>query len=565
MPASVTELIKEKLDIVAFLKGYLEVQPAGKNFKARCPFHNEKTPSFSISPERQSWHCFGCGLGGDVFTFVMKRENLDFPEALRLLAEKAGVELRRFNPAEERLIGVLYDLNEEAAKFFEDAYGSSDVAKKYLAERGISADSIKNFRIGWAPNQEEALNLHLLKKQFSPDDIIRAGLGIKTERGMQFDRFRGRIMFPIANHTGKVVGFTGRILPQYDTGKMGKYVNSPETPIYNKSKVLYGFSLAKDAIREVKQAVLVEGQMDVVMCHQAGITNSVAVSGTALTVDHLHSLRRVADGIVLAFDGDEAGWQATDRSFDLARREDFEVRIAVLPDAKDPAELAQKNPEGLKKAIADAPAAVKVYIEKLLTPGASYETRPQLLKLRLVLQKIARGPSVVEREHWLAALARYTNLSEHVLREELEQAREPVKENAASDVVAEEQHTAARKPATRWELVAERALVTGFHANRLTEIVADHIPGSHRATLTLLLEGKQQSGDANEDVVLRRIIFTAEEPTPGEFEELCAQLVQEYTRERRKQMSLLVKEAEGRGDEEALSEALAALSKLPGY
>ncbi len=566
MSASVTELIKEKLDVVTVLKGYLELTPAGKNFKARCPFHNEKTPSFSVSPERQSWHCFGCGLGGDIFTFVMRQENLEFPEALRVLAEKAGVELRRYNPAEERLIGVLYDINEAAAKFFEEQYVTSDVAKKYVTERGLKPDIIEKFRIGWAPNTEESLNLYLLGKHFSPEDIVRAGLGLKTERGMQFDRFRGRIMFPIENHLGKVVGFTGRILPQFDTGKMGKYVNSPETPIFNKSRILYGYSLAKDAIRDAHEAILVEGQMDVIMAHQIGLTNTVAVSGTALTGDHLRALSRIAETITIMFDADDAGWAATDRSFDLARQYDFHVRIAQLPGAKDPADLAQKDPDALRAASQNAAPALQIYIEKFLVPDASYTDRVALQQLRSVLQKLSRSPSAVEREQWLREIAKFTNVSEHVLREELNLVTEAPRETKQEEnAETAEEPVIDTRPTKRWEVVAERVLVTAFHTNRLPDIPSDHLPMPYRALVVLLLENKQESGDAAQDAVLRRIVFAEEETAEGEFDELCAQLGREYVAEERRILVRRIKDAETKGDDAAQAEAMAALGELPSF
>src|SRR3989344_1576897 len=243
--SSPVEEIKQKLDIVEFLRGYLTVQPAGKNFKANCPFHKEKTPSFMISPERQSWHCFGCGIGGDVFRFTMRYENVEFGEALRILADKAGIELRRLNPAEYKYTGLLYELNQLAKEFFRKELENSAEAKKYLLERGLKQETINEFEIGWAPNKPEALTFHLLSMNYRPEDMVQAGLSFKTDRGAQIDRFRGRIMFPIHNHLGKVVGFTGRILPQFDNGQTGKYVNSPETPIFNKSKLLYGFWKSK--------------------------------------------------------------------------------------------------------------------------------------------------------------------------------------------------------------------------------------------------------------------------------------------------------------------------------
>ncbi|MDO8504641.1 MAG: DNA primase, partial [Candidatus Liptonbacteria bacterium] len=280
MAGTTVEQIKDKLDVVEVLRGYLQMTPAGKNLKARCPFHNEKTPSFMISPERQSWHCFGCGLGGDIFTFVMKYENLEFGEALKVLAEKAGVELKRLEPREYKVFGLLYELQDAAKDFFKEQLKTAKVAQDYLKSRSLKQEIIDEFELGFAPNDQDSLALFLINKGYDPADVMRAGLIGRTERGLQYDRFRGRIMFPIHNHLGKVVGFTGRILPQLDTGDLGKYVNSPETPIFNKSKLLYGFWKSKPDVRETGKAYLVEGQMDFLMSYQVGVKNAVATSGT---------------------------------------------------------------------------------------------------------------------------------------------------------------------------------------------------------------------------------------------------------------------------------------------
>ncbi|KKS80180.1 MAG: primase protein [Candidatus Woesebacteria bacterium GW2011_GWC1_43_10b] len=300
------EQIKDKLDLVEFLKGYVELKPAGKNQKANCPFHKEKTPSFMVSPERQMWRCFGCGEGGDIFKFVMRYENLEFYEALRVLAEKAGVDLKHGSSADQRQLNNLYELVAAAKDIFATHLKNSKEAIAYLKERNLTGQTAKEFELGFSPDQSDTVTMELVNKGFRMEDIVRAGLTIKTERGKYLDRFRGRIMFPIHNHFGKPVGFTGRVLPGADD-QFGKYVNTPETPLFNKSRVLYGFWKSKKLVREAKKALLVEGQMDFLQLWQNGITNVVATSGTALTGDHLRALGRVADEIVVAFDRDEAG------------------------------------------------------------------------------------------------------------------------------------------------------------------------------------------------------------------------------------------------------------------
>src|SRR3989344_711085 len=239
MASDTAQLIKEKLDIVDFLRNYLELKPAGKNFKARCPFHQEKTPSFMVSPERQTWHCFGtCGEGGDIIKFLMKYENLEFYDALKILAEKAGVELRSNGDRDFQSTNNLYRVMEEAKNFFKENLARADKVREYLKDRGLNQETIEEFEIGVAMDGSDLLTKHLIKKGFNIQDIEKAGLALKTERGTYWDRFRARIMFPIFNHVGKVVAFTGRVLPGNDHTNIGKYVNSPETPIFQKSKVL---------------------------------------------------------------------------------------------------------------------------------------------------------------------------------------------------------------------------------------------------------------------------------------------------------------------------------------
>ena len=283
------------------------------------------------------------------------------------------MELRHENPAEYRFTGLLYDLNNSAKDFYRRSLGAAPIVKKYLEERGLTQETIDEFEIGWAPNEPEGLSMFLLNTGSSPQDLLQAGLSIKTERGLMLDRFRGRIMFPIHNHLSKVVGFTGRILPQFDTSNdpkatyvTAKYVNSPETPIFQKSKLLYGFWKSKDAIREEKSAVLVEGQMDFLMSYQSGARNVIASSGTALTADHLRSIHRLADEVVLCFDSDAAGSDAAERAIDLAEASDFSVKVATFRDFKDAAEAAKADPLNVGHTLSAAVSAPLFYFKKYL-------------------------------------------------------------------------------------------------------------------------------------------------------------------------------------------------------
>ena len=563
MAASPVEEIKEKIDIVDFLRGYLTLSPAGKNFKALCPFHKEKTPSFMISPERQSWHCFGCALGGDAFSFLMRYENLEFGDALRVLAERAGVELRRLNPAEYKFTGLLFELNQVAKDFFRDQLAGSNAAKDYLKQRKLAPGTIEAFELGWAPNEPEALTLHLLKAGYRPEDLLAAGLSFKTERGMQIDRFRGRIMFPIHNHFGKVVGFTGRVLPQFESDKTGKYVNSPETAIFNKSKLLYGLWLTKNAIREAGEVFMVEGQMDMLMSWQAGVKNTVASSGTALTSDHLRALRRLADKMLLCFDNDEAGMAAGERAIDLASSADFQVKVVSLKGHKDPGEAAEKDPEGFRAAVKDARPAPEFYFSRYLSgTGRDPRDREFLRSLRVVLAKLGAIPSPVERDFWIKELSRRVSIEEKILLEEFSRLdQKGVPAPAAPE-------DAAREPArllTRRELLSQMLLSAMLPDNRF-DLLGDHaqyLAAEYREVLAVMARGERRSSDPRLDGVLNLVILRSAGFAPEEVEKLKKHLYEEYLKERRRELTLAVKQAELRNDREAEEAALAELQSLP--
>src|SRR3989344_3206257 len=472
MPSPVEE-IKDKLDLVEFLKGYLDLRPAGRNFKALCPFHQEKTPSFIVSPERQIWHCFGCGEGGDVFKFLMRQENLEFHEALRVLAEKAGIELRRLSPALEREFGVLYSIQAKAAEFFKDSLANSKRAEEYLKERGLNKETVEEFGIGFAPSESDALSLHLINSGFRIEEVVRAGLAIKTEGGQYRDRFRGRIIFPLENHFGKIVGFSGRLLPELDQGEGAKYLNSPETPIFSKSRLLYGFRASKSFIREQDSALLVEGQMDFLLTWQDGVKNIVATSGTALTFDHLKTLKRLTNKLVLAFDQDEAGQMAAERSIDLAGANDFLVSVLPLDEFSDPAEASFKKPGFIKEAVGRASPALEYYFRRYLTENNLSAFDKKREALRLLLSKIKNLWSPVERNYWLRELAHRLRVSEKELVEEMEKLGGGASRESVS--IQSIENEISRTPRERQELVAERILSLLTLKKELNELISSHL------------------------------------------------------------------------------------------
>src|SRR3989339_70222 len=336
-----TQLIKEKLDIVQTIQEYVPLKKAGIYYKAPCPFHREKTPSFMVNAEKQIWKCFGCSKGGDIFSFIQEMEGLDFPEALKLLADRAGVKIDSYrSEIDKSQKNRILDINQKAASFFHHILTEmegANGAREYLDKRGLTKETIEKWQIGFVPDQWDLLTKYFLKKGIGIDDLVVAGLVIKKDvaRAGQgfYDRFRGRIMFPIWDVHGNVVGFTGRVLVETENSG-GKYMNTPQTLVYDKSRVIYGLDKAKTEIKAQDQVVLVEGQMDVVACHQAGMKNVVASSGTALTLEQIKLLKRYSSNIAMAFDGDSAGVAAAKRGVNIALGEGLNVKTIRIPEGK---------------------------------------------------------------------------------------------------------------------------------------------------------------------------------------------------------------------------------------
>ncbi|MDP3956088.1 MAG: DNA primase [bacterium] len=410
------EQIKQRLSIVDVVQSYLELTKAGANFRARCPFHNERTPSFFVSAERDSFYCFGCNKGGDIFTFVQEIEGLEFKEALSQLAERAGVELV-FEGAQKEQKGEkerLRELMASAVFFYHKALSQNQNVIEYLKKRGVTTDTIKQFRIGYSRPEWRELIDFLKERGFTEQEIVIAGLAIHNrEAGRHYDRFRNRIMFPIADINGAPIAFSGRIydeLPGADTTQ-GKYINNPQTPLYDKSRALFAYDKAKQAIRISNVCVLVEGQMDVVMSHQVQVTNAVAVSGTAFTENHVRTIGRIANTIVMAFDGDDAGIRATERAAQMALGEGITVRIAQLPKGEDPADVARRSTQEWKNAVDNAKHVIDFLTDALLNGATDVRAKRMLAKER-ILPYIARLTSSIEQAHFVSKLATVLGIGE---------------------------------------------------------------------------------------------------------------------------------------------------------
>jgi DNA primase len=402
----ILEQIRQGNDIVEVIGSYFPLKRAGANFRALCPFHKEKTPSFNVHPQKQIWHCFGCGAGGDVFTFVMKYENLDFASAARRLAERAGVRLE-FEQGGSGSEGsardqkdVLLKLHEQAATFFHETLlrdRTAEAARAYLAKRRINAETVKRWRLGYSSDAWDALIQWAGPKKFSPELLETAGLALRRERGDgYYDRFRGRLMFPICDEQGRVVGFSGRILT--DAENQPKYVNSPETPVFQKGKILFALDKAKRAILDAKLAVVCEGQVDTISCHEAGLSNVVAPQGTALTERHARILKRYTEEVVLMFDADAAGQNAVVRGAEPLWEAGLAIRVAVLPHGYDPDGFVKEfGAEKLKNLITKAPTFFVYLLERL---SKQYDPRSDSGKLQIarhLADWLVRTPSPILR------------------------------------------------------------------------------------------------------------------------------------------------------------------------
>ena len=364
--------IRSASDIVEIIGGYLPLKRAGANFTALCPFHKEKSPSFNVSPSKQIFYCFGCHKGGDVFNFVKSYENIPFPDAVRRLAERAKIEIETVQtPGQQQHIHIketLYKIHEQLTLRWQSALAneaSGQLARDYLAKRGVSEDAIKLFRLGAAPEAWDDTVNWARGKNFEPELVEQAGLIIrKEETGRYYDRFRGRLMFPICDEQGRVIGFSGRILTGDE--KTAKYVNSPETPIFTKGRVMFGLDKSKRALLDTGFAIVCEGQLDLIACFMAGVQNVIAPQGTALTGDHTRILKRYVDEVVLCFDSDNAGQKATVRSLDSLLASGISVRVAIVPAPHDPDSFIKAHGgEAFKEVIARAEGFFDYYLNRL--------------------------------------------------------------------------------------------------------------------------------------------------------------------------------------------------------
>ncbi|MFZ2975392.1 MAG: DNA primase [Candidatus Moraniibacteriota bacterium] len=484
------EEIKSKLNIVDVLGEYIRLDKAGANWRALCPFHNEKSPSFMVNEEKQFWHCFGCQKSGDIFAFVMEMEGVEFREALKSLAEKAGVKLQSYNPQKSEEKNRTLEILELATKFYEVQLWKGEGKEKilsYLKGRGLNDETIKEFRLGYAPGGWRNILLFLLKREYKIEEISKTGLLVQKnnsqpsdltpspspyrgEGGNRFyDRFRDRIIFPISDYSGRVLGYTARVTPGSDESQ-AKYVNSPETEMYHKSRILYGLDRAKSEIKKQDFVLLVEGQMDVIASHQAGIKNTVAVSGTALTQDQITIIKRYTKNIRMFFDMDSAGENATKKSVKLCLASGLAVRIVSLEQGKDAADMAKEDPKKLEENVAGALPVMEYFFQKTFGKFDKNKVEDKKKITEELLDIISNLENEVEKNHWIKKVAQGLGVSESALTDELKKVS--LKDKSDKDSGPKEESEKIG-PITKKEMLIQELvglmLVSGFVWKKVLE------------------------------------------------------------------------------------------------
>lgn len=457
MDTTVAE-VKSRLDIVDLVGEYVRLTKAGSSFKGLCPFHTEKTPSFTVSEERQSFHCFGCQKGGDAFTFLMEMEGVGFREALKILADRAGVALPTYNPTLEKKNKSGYEVLESATKWYEAQLHAPEgsLARKYILERGISEESIQTFRVGFSLDGWNHVEKHLRSLGYSEQEIEQTGLLVNKRQGISdkrqgnengaqktaiqlptskfqipnsnsahssYDRFRNRIMFPISDVLGRVLGYSARVMPGADE-KQGKYINTPETTLYHKSRVLYGISQAKQAIKRENRVIAVEGQMDVIAMYQSGFQNTVAVSGTAMTEEHIKLLKRYTKNILLFFDMDRAGREAAYKSTIACLQGEMNVSLVAITGGKDAAELAQNDPVALRDAVRNAKGAMEFFVGEILAEHTLSKPEEKKEAVEKLLPLLASLVNEVEQFDWVRKVSEKINVETTAVAAALERYTE---------------------------------------------------------------------------------------------------------------------------------------------
>ena len=556
MTQSSVQTIKERLSVTDVISTYIKLEKSGTYLRGKCPFHNEKTPSFFVSPARGSYHCFGCNRGGDIFSFVEEIEACTFREALTLLANKAGVTLEAYSGKSEETYDDLYNIHEEATKFFEARLANEKGALAYLEERGLTKETLQNFRVGYALRTWDELTKFLLGKGFKEKDLILAGVSVAGKRG-PIDRFRGRIMFPICDANSRVVGFSGRVYAPVGVvipSDTAKYVNSPETPIYHKGKILFGYDKAKRAMLRENRCIVVEGQFDLLLAHQAKTEEAVAVSGTALTEEHLRLLKRFTDNLLFSFDADQAGVKASGRSYEIALAMGMNVEMVVLPKGKDPADLFRENVEMWRDSISKAKHIIDFLIEAISRKELSErEFRSEIGKS--VIPYIASIKSAIDRAHFVKRVSDTLLLPEQVISDEVSKARSALTQ--VSEVVreGEKRSVVPRKEAIKRKLIGFVLLTKAKGADsdnslKVIEMI-ERMEEKNWKDIDSGLDSKDR-----EQLLFEAEMYYADSGGGQEIQELLNNLELEYESEALEKTLSKLRKAESLGNEDEINELM---------
>lgn len=582
MPDSTIQQIKDRLDIIDIVSGYLKLEKTGINFRAPCPFHGEKKPSFFVSPTRQMFKCFGCGTSGSIFDFIMQIEGIEFVDALRILARRAGVELKGYNKELQTKRQRLYSLCELACAFFEKQLHSSSTGKlveNYLYKRKILPETIKQWRIGYAPDSWRTLSDFLVSKGYQREEILETGLAVKSDKSQTpYDRFRGRIMFPIFDLNSQVIGFGGRVFDKNPNKQaseeqtIAKYLNIPNTPLYDKSQVLYGLNFAKVDVRKSDNCIITEGYMDVITSHQAGFTNTISSSGTALTTQQLRILKRYTNNLFTAFDMDSAGGIATFRGIDMALRQDFNVKVIEMEKDKDPADVISQSKEKWQELIDKSKEIMAFYFDSALDKFDKQSPQGKKEIANVLLPQIKKIPNYIVKNHWVQKLANILNVSEQSISQELNNIKESTEKNIYNVREPENKNINILqiKNKTRRNLLVEKMISSLLQHKKNKGTISDNIlsvcPSYAIAILGAIKDGTEDSLDEFSKKVFNDCVFQSEVEKSDKPEEeimLCSNFLTKLDiDEKLNNISNKIKMAEQIGDTEALNILIQEFDKL---
>ena len=502
---STIDEVKQKTDIASIVSQYITLKKAGRNLVGLCPFHGERNPSFFVYPEQQSWHCFGCNTGGDVFSFLMKKENLDFGEALRLLAQRAGVTIpsRPGRDEEKEEKERLFKINEAAAQYFQNLLLNSPGAAKarnYVQSRGFTEKTASEFQMGYSLNEWDDLKKHLQERGYTEDELVQVGLIVKSESGRTYDRFRDKLMFPILDIKGHVIGFGARVLDD----SLPKYVNSPQTPAFDKSHNLYGINLAAAAIRQQDMAVIVEGYVDVITAHQNGFNNVVASMGTSVTEAQVSSLKRLSRNLVLALDADAAGEEAMLRVVSYENILESEIRVAILPQGKDPDDVIKEDADAWRKLLSEATPIVDFTIN-MLTGKLNLDTaRDKSLAVKELLPVIAEIQDKVRQAHYIQKLARLVNVGERTIEAELSRLKPSINRQRKPIALSKQETYDYESPLIRSSRLEEYCMALLLQHPELKEVnkypTAEYFTNSENREILLALQHSNDLSTLKENI-----------------------------------------------------------------